>query len=226
MLLLLHIKQTKGLIMKTTLKSIDNHRQNDTKISWYDVEGVEYGLSDHNGELTLLDSDGCPIEPINDHDNVLDALKIAHHNFTHQDNDITKIKFPWGFNTLKTFKRCQYVIDPTGYYSQNFDYHDLLRNVRYNTVNTLSAVRRFIGWAEKNNKSIIEICDDLAQRKDVRKIVFRVIYDENNNELFPYAKITYRLYDFYLYDDGIVALFLENNETIFFDANQSKYIKR
>ena len=52
---------------------------------WFEVDGVSWGLSicDDSkysidnfevGKITLLNCDGCPVEPINDHDNVKHAL--------------------------------------------------------------------------------------------------------------------------------------------------------
>lgn len=42
---------------------------------WFDVDGDQYAIADQNGNLSLLDSEGYPIDPCNDHDNVFDQLK-------------------------------------------------------------------------------------------------------------------------------------------------------
>lgn len=42
---------------------------------WFDVDGEVYAVSDTAGELTLLDSEGYPIDPANDHARLLDALR-------------------------------------------------------------------------------------------------------------------------------------------------------
>lgn len=52
----------------------DNHRQNKTTNYWFTVNGEDYAVSDCNGELSLLDCDGYPIDSCNDHNNILDFL--------------------------------------------------------------------------------------------------------------------------------------------------------
>ena len=48
---------------------------NDEKTNyWFSVDGVEWAISEQNGELALLDSNSCPVEPCNDHDGIMDAL--------------------------------------------------------------------------------------------------------------------------------------------------------
>jgi len=48
--------------------------QNATVNYWFNVEGEDFALSDCDGELRLLDCDGCPVEDCNDHDNVKQLL--------------------------------------------------------------------------------------------------------------------------------------------------------
>lgn len=48
--------------------------QNERTNYWFTVNSESFAVSDQNGELTLLDCDGCPIEKCNDHNNVLEAL--------------------------------------------------------------------------------------------------------------------------------------------------------
>lgn len=41
---------------------------------WFSVNDEEYAIADQNGDLKLLDADGVPVEPCNDHDRVFDQL--------------------------------------------------------------------------------------------------------------------------------------------------------
>ena len=45
----------------------DRDGQSETTRYWHTVDGVDYCIADCCGSRTLLDSDGCPIEPCNDH---------------------------------------------------------------------------------------------------------------------------------------------------------------
>lgn len=40
----------------------DNIYQNETTNYWFNVDGENYAISDCNGELTLIDRDGCPAD--------------------------------------------------------------------------------------------------------------------------------------------------------------------
>ncbi len=48
--------------------------QNETTRYWFSVDGESYCIADTNGETTLLDSEGYPIDDCNDHDKIKDAL--------------------------------------------------------------------------------------------------------------------------------------------------------
>jgi len=48
--------------------------QNETTKYWFDVDGEKYCVADKGGDLSLLDSEGYPIEDCNDHDNIKDLL--------------------------------------------------------------------------------------------------------------------------------------------------------
>lgn len=52
----------------------DQIYQNETTNYWFSVNGENYAISDCNGELKLLDSNGCPIESCNDHDGIKEVL--------------------------------------------------------------------------------------------------------------------------------------------------------
>jgi hypothetical protein len=54
--------------------STDQNFQDETTNYWFLVGGEIYALSDCNGELQLLDCDGCPFEECNDHDNIKQLL--------------------------------------------------------------------------------------------------------------------------------------------------------
>ena len=56
----------------------ENSQANDTTRYWFEVDGADYCIADKNGDLSLLDCDGCPIEECNDHDGIKDAL-IPHY---------------------------------------------------------------------------------------------------------------------------------------------------
>ena len=47
---------------------------NETTRYWFEVDKDYYCIADQNGELTLLDSEGYPIEEQNDHDKIKQAL--------------------------------------------------------------------------------------------------------------------------------------------------------
>ena len=49
----------------------DQVYQEETTNYWFSVDGESYAISDCNGELSLLDSDGCP----GDNPRIFDALK-------------------------------------------------------------------------------------------------------------------------------------------------------
>ncbi len=46
------------------IKFIDKEQDwaNETTRYWFDVDGEDYCIADQNGDLTLLDCDGCPIQ--------------------------------------------------------------------------------------------------------------------------------------------------------------------
>ena len=52
-----------------THTSTDQNWQDETTIYWFNVDGDEYGVADCNGEKTILDSDGSPVNT-DDHKNV------------------------------------------------------------------------------------------------------------------------------------------------------------
>ena len=52
----------------------DQNFQNETTNYWFTVNEENYCISDCNGELSLLDCDGCPILACNDHDSIKDLL--------------------------------------------------------------------------------------------------------------------------------------------------------
>jgi len=57
--------------------STDRDAQNETTVTWFDVDGESWGIANNNdGSIQLLDSDGCPIEDCNDHDNIVAALIV------------------------------------------------------------------------------------------------------------------------------------------------------
>jgi len=60
--------------MDIELKEVEQIWTDETTRYWFDVDGVNYCISDCAGELSLLDSDGHPIEPRNDHAGIEDAL--------------------------------------------------------------------------------------------------------------------------------------------------------
>jgi len=61
--------------MKTAnLIQTDHNRQDGATNYWFDVDGESFALSGCNGELKLLDCDGCPIDECNDHDNIKQLL--------------------------------------------------------------------------------------------------------------------------------------------------------
>jgi len=64
--------------MNITFKSKEQVWQNCETRYWFEVDGEEYCLSDTEGRLSLLDSEGYPIDECNDHLRVKDAL-IKHY---------------------------------------------------------------------------------------------------------------------------------------------------
>jgi hypothetical protein len=58
--------------------SKENDTQNETIRYWFSVNGENYCVADKNGELSLLDSEGFPIDSCNDHENILSTL-ISHY---------------------------------------------------------------------------------------------------------------------------------------------------
>ena len=52
----------------------DQNWQNERTNYWFEVDGESWALSDQNGELTLLDSEGYPVEDCNDQGSVKDLL--------------------------------------------------------------------------------------------------------------------------------------------------------
>ena len=60
--------------MEITFVEKDQVWQDEKTNYWFDVDGEQYAVSDCNGELTLLDFEGYPILPCNDHDNIKEAL--------------------------------------------------------------------------------------------------------------------------------------------------------
>ncbi|WP_335914960.1 hypothetical protein [Shewanella algae] len=63
------------LAMEIKFIEKDQVWQSETTNYWFEVDGVIWAVSDCNGELKLLDSEGYPVEPCNDKEFVLDALK-------------------------------------------------------------------------------------------------------------------------------------------------------
>ena len=53
--------------MEIEYKEIEQDWANETTRYWFIVDGEEYCLADQNGDLTLLDCDGCPIHSEESH---------------------------------------------------------------------------------------------------------------------------------------------------------------
>lgn len=61
----------KGDTMNATFTTKDHNHTDETTIYWFDIsgssdrvdEGSQYGVSDCNGEQTIVDCDGCPVPP-------------------------------------------------------------------------------------------------------------------------------------------------------------------
>lgn len=53
---------------------VDQNWQDEITIYWFSVNDENYGIADKNGNTTLLDCDGSPIENCNDHNNIKDKL--------------------------------------------------------------------------------------------------------------------------------------------------------
>ena len=52
----------------------DQNFQDETTNYWFLVDGESFALSDCNGEVQLLDCDGCPVDDCNDHDGIKQLL--------------------------------------------------------------------------------------------------------------------------------------------------------
>jgi len=65
----------------TTAKYLttDHNTPDQTTIKWFDVDGETYGLSDHNGDVTIVDCDGCPV-------NTGDAKNVYLPNILHVED--------------------------------------------------------------------------------------------------------------------------------------------
>ena len=59
---------------EVTFINADINAQDETINYWFDVSGENYALSVNGGEMQLLDCDGCPVDPRNDHENVKQLL--------------------------------------------------------------------------------------------------------------------------------------------------------
>lgn len=60
--------------MKITFLEKDQIWQEERTLYFFDVDGSSYAIADDQGQLTLLDDEGFPIDPQNDHDNILRQL--------------------------------------------------------------------------------------------------------------------------------------------------------
>ena len=60
--------------MEIEFVSTQDDKQNGVFNCWFNVDGESYAISSSVDGKRLLDCDGCPVEPCNDHDNVCDAL--------------------------------------------------------------------------------------------------------------------------------------------------------
>ena len=60
--------------MKIEFIEKDQNWQNEQTIYWFDFDGENYGISDINGYLQLLDYEGYPIEDCNDFNGVKEKL--------------------------------------------------------------------------------------------------------------------------------------------------------
>ena len=62
--------------MKNEIKFIEKEQdiQNETTRYWFSFAEENFCIADQNGELTLLDCDGMPIEDCNDHDGIKNIL--------------------------------------------------------------------------------------------------------------------------------------------------------
>lgn len=54
--------------------SIEQDYQDETTRIWFNVDGEAFAIADSCGELSLIDSEGHPVDDCNDHDRVKDAL--------------------------------------------------------------------------------------------------------------------------------------------------------
>lgn len=69
--------------MKTEFLTKEQDWQNETTRYWFLVNGENYCIADNNGDLTLLDSEGYPIDDCNDHEGIKDALTKEYKNLIH-----------------------------------------------------------------------------------------------------------------------------------------------
>lgn len=60
--------------MNVQFLEADKQFQNNQTVYWFNVDGENYAIAGCNGDLTLLDSEGCPIDDCNDHDGIKDLL--------------------------------------------------------------------------------------------------------------------------------------------------------
>lgn len=64
--------------MNIEFQEKDQQWQNQQTVYWFSVDDEDYAIADRGGELSLLDSEGFPIEPCNDHENIKSIL-IPHY---------------------------------------------------------------------------------------------------------------------------------------------------
>jgi len=60
--------------MKATHLETDQNWNDETTVYWFDVNNTTYGISDSNGEMTLVDYEGYPIDECNDHEGIKGLL--------------------------------------------------------------------------------------------------------------------------------------------------------
>jgi hypothetical protein len=66
--------ESENIMTTASLINIDQNMQDETTNYWFDVNGESFALSDCNGDVQLLDCDGCPVEDCNDHDGIKQLL--------------------------------------------------------------------------------------------------------------------------------------------------------
>ena len=59
--------------------------QNETTNYWFSIDGIKYAVSDNNGNLKLLDSEGYPIDECSDHAGILNSLLPHYCNHLYQE---------------------------------------------------------------------------------------------------------------------------------------------